>query len=272
MQSTQLVQLESPGEGVRLLTLNDPGRLNALGEAMGQAIAATARELAGDATLRVLVLTGAGRAFSSGGDLKMLDAMSRAGRASPGGETRAQQHAAMLRFYRLFLSLGELPVPTIAAINGAAIGAGFCLALNCDLRIVARDATLALNFARLGIHPGMAASWIAPRLAGPAHAAELLYSGRRISGEEAARIGLANRALPGEQVLESALETAAAIAAAGPAAVRATKRSLRESATATLDAQLDREAREQAIAYESADLAEGLAALREKRAPEFSGN
>lgn len=267
----ELVRIERRPDGVALLTLNDPERLNAMTEAMGGAISAAVAQLKDDASLRAVVLTGAGRAFSAGGDLDMLVRMTQAGNADRGGPTRAAHRTFMGRFYRMYLSMRAFPVPTIAALNGPAIGAGLCVALACDLRIAAQDAKLGLNFAKLGIHPGMAATWTLPRIVGAAQAAELIYTGRLIDGAEAARIGLANRAVAREETLPAALALAEEIAAAAPVAVRGAKRSLALTAAADLDAQLDQEAAEQAICYESADLLEGLAAVREKRAPRFRG-
>jgi enoyl-CoA hydratase len=269
--TSELVQIERHPNGVALVTLNDPERLNAMSEAMGGAISDAVAKLREDAGLRAVVLTGAGRAFSAGGDLDMLVRMAQAGNADRGGPTRTAQRAFMARFYRMYLSLRDLPVPAIAAINGAAIGAGLCVALACDLRIVAREAKLGLNFTKLGIHPGMAATWTLPRIVGAAQAAELIYTGRIFGGEEAARIGLANRAVAREDTVPAALALAQEIAEAAPAAVRGAKRSLALSENAELGAQLDQEAAEQALCYESADLLEGLAAVREKRAPKFTG-
>jgi enoyl-CoA hydratase len=266
-----LVQWERRPEGVACLTFNDPDRLNAMTEAMGRAIHAAVAELRADAATRAIVLAGAGRAFSAGGDLDMIEGMARAGNADRGGPTRDRNRDFMRRFYGLYLSLRDLPQPTLAAVHGPAIGAGFCVALACDIRFAAREAKLGLNFTRLGIHPGMAATWTLPRIVGPAHAAELLYTGRLIDGEEAARIGLVNRALPREEVLPAALATAREIAEASPEAVRGTKRSLALTDNATLTEQLEQEAREQALCYESADLLEGLAAARARRTPRFSG-
>jgi enoyl-CoA hydratase len=195
-----------------------------------------------------------------------------AGNEQPGGETRRQNEAFMGRFYRLFLTLRSLPQPTLAALNGAAIGAGCCVALACDMRLATREAKLGLNFVRLGLHPGMAATWTLPRLVGPAHAAELLFSGRMLDGAEAERIGLVNRALPREQLRDEALALAATIAGNAPLAVRATKGSLALAAHADLEEQLDQEAREQALGYETADLLEGLAAARARRPPGFEGH
>ncbi len=266
-----LVRLERR-DGVAIATLHDPERLNAMSEAMGQALAAAVAALAQDGAVRAVVVTGAGRAFSAGGDLDLIEGMARAGSASPGGEVRRRNEAFMGRFYRLFLTLRALPQPTLAAVNGPAIGAGCCVALACDVRLAARDAKLGLNFVRLGLHPGMAATWTLPRLVGPAHAAELLYGGRLVDGVEAERIGLVNHALPGESLLDETLALAQAIAENAPLAVRATKRSLALSAVATLEEQLDQEARAQALGYETADLLEGLAAARARRAPRFDGS
>jgi len=269
----EIVALQRRG-AIALLTLNDPARLNAMTEDMGRGLAAAVAELRGDDSLRAVVLRGAGRAFSAGGDLEMLARMGEAGRSESGAaqrKIRADHRAAMSRFYRLFLCIRELPQPCIAALNGHAIGAGCCVALACDLRIAAQEAKLGLNFARLGIHPGMGATWILPRLIGPARAAELLYTGRLVSGAEAEHMGLVSRALPQSDVLDSALALAEEVAASAPLAVRGVKRSLAASEQASLDEQLDAEAQEQSLCYESADLAEGLRAIREKRAPNFNG-
>jgi enoyl-CoA hydratase/carnithine racemase len=258
-------------ESVALLVLDDPERRNAMTEAMGRALAARVAELGGDPGVRAVVLSGAGPAFSAGGDLAMIEEKARAGRADPGEPARARNRAFMRHFYELFLSVRELPCPTVAAIHGAAVGAGLAVALACDLRIAALDAKLGLNFTRLGIHPGMGSTWTLPRLVGPAHAADLLLTGRLIDGAEAERIGLANRAVPGDQVLPRALELAAELAAAAPLAVRGTRRALAQAADVDLASQLDFEAEQQALCYESADLMEGLAAARERRRPRFSG-
>lgn len=267
---TSLV-LERREGTVAVLTLHDPERRNAMTEAMGAALAGAVAALARDASVRAVVLAGAGRAFSAGGDLSMLEAKAAAGRADPGGVARRRNRDEMQAFYRLFLAVRELPCPTIAALHGAAIGAGLCVALGCDLRIAAIDAPLGLNFTKLGIHPGMGATWTLPRLVGPARAAELLYTGRVIDGAEAARIGLVNEAVPASEVAARAMALAAEIAGAAPLAVQGTKRALARSAAASLEDQLGFEASEQAACYETADLAEGIASVRAKRAPEFSG-
>jgi len=258
-------------DAIVVLTLQDPDRRNAMTEAMGRALSERVRSLSGEPELRAVVLGGAGRAFSAGGDLAMLEARSAAGRQDPGGAARERNRSEMEAFYRLFLAIRELPCPSVAALNGAAIGAGLCVALACDLRIAAAGARLGLNFTRLGIHPGMGATWHLPRLVGPARAADLLLTGRIVDGAEAERMGLVNEAVPDEACLERALEVARLLAAAAPAAVRATKEALRRSPDMPLEAQLGFEAARQAECFESDDLAEGLASIRERREPRFTG-
>jgi enoyl-CoA hydratase len=264
-----LVLVERDGD-VATLTLNDPERRNAMSQAMGEAFAARVAELARDASLRAVILTGAGRAFSGGGDLSMIQA--RADESGSGAAAaRRPVRDAMRAFYGLFLSIRDLPCPTLAAIHGSAVGAGLCVALACDVRIASRDARLGLNFTALGLHPGMAATWTLPRLVGPARAAELLFSARSFTGEEAAAIGLVNRAVASERVLPEARELAAAFAAAAPLANRAVKRALARSPFTTLDEQLAFEADEQAATFATQDVQEGLTAVRERRAARFTG-
>ncbi len=258
-------------DAVALIVLDDPERRNAMTEAMGRALSSVIARLGADDAVRAVVLTGAGAAFSAGGDLAMIEEKARAGREAPGEPNRSRNREFMRGFYELFLSVRELPQPSIAAIQGAAIGAGLAVALACDLRIAAREAKLGLNFTRLGIHPGMGSSWWLPRLVGPAHAADLLLTGRTVDGVEAERIGLVNRAVPRDDVLSEALAAAAEIAGCAPVAVRGTKRALARSLTASFEEQLDFEAEQQALCYETSDLGEGLAATRERRPPRFRG-
>ncbi len=252
------------------LTFNQPDRLNAMTQAMGEAFADHIAGLRDDDSIRAVILTGAGRAFSAGGDLDMINDRAVEGRAAP-GTARRPIRDFMRSFYKLFLSVRDLPCPTIAAINGAAIGAGFCVALGCDIRLVSDRARVGLNFTKLGLHPGMAATWTVPRLVGPAVAAELLFSSRLVDGVEAARLGLANRALPVEEVVPAAQELAREIAGCAPLANRALKRALTRSLSASLEDQLSFEASEQAINFEAEDVHEGIAAVREKRDPSFEG-
>lgn len=259
------VQLERTDDGVAVLTLDDPERRNAMTETMGDDLTDRCAELAEDDGVRAVVLTGAPPAFSAGGDLDMLEDLSRRAREEGFDAT---DH--MRAFYRRFLAVRDLPQPVVAAINGHAIGAGLCVALACDLRIVAADAKVGLNFARLGLHPGMGGSWLLPRTLGEQQAKLWLYTGRLFSGLEAAADGLALEALPTAQVLGAARDLAAEIAAASPVVVRQLKSTM-ATLPADLDTALDREATAQSVNYASEDLVEGLAAGRARRAPSFPG-
>lgn len=255
---------------IATLTFDDPDRRNAMTRQMGEELAATVATLAGDDAIRVLVLTGAGKAFSAGGDLGMLDELAERGVRQPVTGRQANRDV-MRSFYGLFLSVRDLPFPTVAAINGAAIGAGLCVALACDIRLAARDAKLGVNFTKVGIHPGMGGTWTLPRLVGPALAAELLYSSRLFSGDEAAAMGIVNRAIENDSLMGETAQLAGQIAAGAPLAVRGIKRALAQSATSSLADQLDFEAQQQALCFETEDTREGLAAARERRDPVFRG-
>lgn len=259
-----LVEVDRRDHGIAVVTLNEPERLNAMTVAMGEALEQVFDGLAQDDGLRVAVLTGAGRAFSAGGDLDMLEDYARRTR-----EEGWSAEEAMWAFYSRFLALRRLPVPLVAAVNGHAIGAGFCVALGCDLVYLAEDAKLGLNFTRIGLHPGMGGSWLLPRAAGTQRGAELLYTGRIIDGATAASYGIGLAALPTDQVLPRALTLAEDIAASAPGVVRGLKASLRLSPDNDLESQLRREAEMQTIDYGSPDIVEGLAAVREKRRPRF---
>ncbi len=260
-----LIRVEHPEPGVAVVVLDDPDRRNAMTVDMGEALRETTAALADDEGLRAVVLTGEAPAFSAGGDLAMLEDYGRRTR-----EEGFDATAPMRDFYGRFLTVRDLPVPVIAAINGHAVGAGLCVALACDLRIVADEAKVGLNFSRLGLHPGMGGSWLLPAILGTQRAAELLYTGRLVPGHQAADWGLALESLPADEVLPRALTLASEIAESAPQVVRQLKQTLRSPA-ATLDQALEREAACQAVNYGTDDLVEGLAAGRERRAPRFRG-
>lgn len=265
LQTPGLVRVADQGDGVVLVTLSDPDRRNAMTEEMGAHLSGALTELATRPQLRAVVLTGAGAAFSGGGDLALLE--DKVARARSG----LDQTASMRRFYDAFLSVVQAPVPVLAAVNGHAVGAGACVAVACDLAIVSTTARIGFPFSRLGIHPGMGGSWTLPRLVGPQRAAELLYTGRLVDGEEAVRYGMALEAVPAAEVLPRTLALAARIAASAPQPVRQLKRSLADAGVRTLTQQLDVEASAQAENYRTADVEEGLRAARERRAPVFTG-
>jgi enoyl-CoA hydratase/carnithine racemase len=259
------VLLDRRGDGVGVLTLDDPDRRNAMSESMGDDLERVCAEVAADDSLHAVVLTGSPPAFSAGGDLGMREDL---GRRTREEGFDATEH--MRAFYRRFLAVRELPQPVVAAINGHAIGAGLCVALACDLRLVASEAKVGLNFARLGLHPGMGGSWLLPRALGEQRAALWLYTGRIVAGDVAVEAGLALEAMPAGQVLPAALDLAVEIAANSPVVVRQLKQTLAAQAP-DLPAALDLEAAAQAINYATEDLQEGIAAARERRAPSFPG-
>jgi enoyl-CoA hydratase/carnithine racemase len=261
-----LVRVDDGDPGVVLLTLDDPDRRNAMTAEMGAHLSAALADLTVRDDVRAVVLTGAGSAFSGGGDLALLE--DKAARAKSGQD----QTASMRRFYEVFLSVVRAPFPVLAAVNGHAVGAGACVAIACDLAIVSTDAKIGFNFVRLGIHPGMGGSWSLPRLVGPQRAAELLYTGRLVTGAEAADYGMALDAVPPKEVLPRTLELAASIARSAPQPVRQLKQSLAAASGHTLDQQLDVEAGAQAENYRTTDVDEGLRAARERRAPQFRGD
>lgn len=243
-----------------LLTLDDERRKNAMTPELGDALARAVADLKGRRDVRVVVLTGAGEAFSAGGDLRMLERLRQV--------SAEESKAYMLGFYARYLSILDLEVPTIAAVRGPAIGAGLAVALACDLLVCDEDAKLASNFAKLGLYPGMGTTYFLERRVGALRAAELVLTGRRFSGRDAVAWGIANEAVPAGEVLARSLRLADEIASSSPLTVRALKEAFAPDRTA-LGAALDHEASCQAESYQSADLAEGLAAALEKRAPVF---
>ncbi|MDX6272807.1 MAG: hypothetical protein QOJ92_17 [Frankiales bacterium] len=250
-------------DGVVLLTLDVPALRNAMTAELTTAWTSAMEELRGDRSVRCVVVTGAGPAFCSGGDTSWI-----------GSEPDAsvdQLRERMLPFYRAWLGIRGLEAPSIAAVNGPAIGAGMALALACDLRYATPTAKLGVPFTKLGMHAGMATTWLLPEVAGLASARELLLTGRVVSGDEAVAAGVVNRLLPAEGFLDAVLAIAADVAAAAPIATRLTKVALRGGGHADYEAALQWEALAQPITLASADLQEGLAAQREKRPPRFSG-
>lgn len=249
--------------GIATLTLNSPTDRNALSAQLVAELAQAVDHVKVDGEARVLVITGAGKSFSSGGDVKSM-------MAAPGIGLEGLKEA-IKGYYRKALSFLDLPIPTIASINGHAIGAGCTLALACDLRIASREAKLGLGFLRLGLHPGMGTTYFLPRLVGTARAFELLLTGEVISGEEAERMGLVNRAVAPEE-LEAATRELALKVAQGPAiAIRMLKTALRQSPLVDLAAALDYEAAAQTFCSQTEDLREGVKAFLEKREPQFTG-
>jgi enoyl-CoA hydratase/carnithine racemase len=253
-----------PRGHVGVLTLDRPDNRNSMTPELLDAFTAALARARADADARCIVITGTGACFSAGADFK--SALQR----DDAGKPRAP-HERSYAMYVPFLGVLDLEVPVIAACNGHAVGGGFGLALLCDIRIGARGAKYGANFTRLGLHPGMAISYLLPRLVGASRAAELLFTGRLVDGEEAERIGILSTAVDADQVMPRALELAGAIAASAPLAVRMTKQTLYQALGWDPRAGAMTEAFAQAHTLASADAAEGIAALLEKREPRFVG-
>ena len=243
------------------VTLARPEALNALDRPMKAALLAALRRIDRDPAIRVVILTGEGRAFCAGQDLK-----------EPfGGEHPTLEDEVRDRYNPLILAVRRLSKPVIGAINGVAAGAGCSLAFACDLRIAAENASFVLAFGRIGLVPDSGASWFLPRLVGSARAAELALIGDPLSAADAERLGVVSRVVAGDTLLAEAQSLAARLAAGSPRAMALTKRALAFAETVTLEQALANEASLQGIAGRSADHAEGLAAFREKRPPRFTG-
>jgi enoyl-CoA hydratase/carnithine racemase len=239
--------------------ISDPAVIDGLDRTLGAADA--------DIGVRVVILTGAGSAFSSGGDLKAMKD-GRGLRAALPAQTRRNYREGIQRLPLLFQAL---EVPVIAAVNGPAIGAGLDLACMCDVRIASQTAVFAESFVRVGIVPGDGGAWLLPRIIGFSKATELALTGETIGADEALRIGLVSRVVAPDQVMAAAREVADKIAANPPHAVRMTKRLLREGQSATLANILEMSAAMQSLAHATRDNDEAIDAFLEKRPPRFTG-
>ncbi len=252
------VRIERPAEGVVRVRLWRPERLNALNMALRRALARTFRELAEDEEVRAVVLAGTDKAFAAGADLgEMVDADS----------------VEMMRraTHRLWQAVADAPMPVIAAVRGYALGGGLELAMHADIIIAAEEAQLGQPEVRVGIMPGAGGTQRLLRAVGPYRAAWLVMTGTRISGREAAAMGLVSRAVPDAQVEEEALEVARRIAALPPLALREIKEVLRLGADAPLPTALALERRAFQLLFSTRDQEEGMRAFLDKRKPRFEG-
>lgn len=251
------------------VTLNLPEKRNPISDnEMVDALIAAFEAADRDIGVRAVILTGAGTAFSSGGDIKKM--------AGGGGGLRDPLPAKTRRNYkagiqRLPLLFEALEVPVIAAVNGPAIGAGCDLACMCDIRIAGESARFAESFVKVGIVPGDGGAWLLPRVVGFSKASEMALTGETIDARQALECGLVSRVVPDAQLAAAAREIAEKIAANPPHAVRMTKRLLRQAHTATLAGILETSAAMQALAHATADHDEALRAMLERRDPEFRG-
>ena len=263
-----LIQIEHRGR-VAVLTLNRPDRLNALPDLDdGKAFAQACEAINGDPQVSVAVLTGAGRAFSAGGDLKAMAARSDLFEGS-GAAIRERYRRVVHRIVR---SLYGLEVPLIAAVNGPAMGLGCDIAGLADIRLASTEARFGVPFLKLGLIPGDGGSWLLPRNVGYARAAEMLFTGEAIDAETALAWGLVNRVVAPDALMDEALGLAERIAAQPPRALRMAKSLLRQGRDANFDQLLEMSAAVQALAHLTDDHLEGVQAVIEKRPGVFRGD
>jgi 2-(1,2-epoxy-1,2-dihydrophenyl)acetyl-CoA isomerase len=248
--------------GVATITLNRPDALNSLTVPMKQELLRVLRAAERDGAVRAVILTGAGRAFCAGQDLRER---LQPGAAPLGVELRE-------RYNPIIAAMRSMPKPIVGAINGVAAGAGASLAMACDLRIASEAASFALAFGRVGLVPDSGATWFLPRLVGEAKAAEIALLGDPVLAAEAVRLGLVSKVVTADELATEARAVAARLAAGAPRAIALTKRALATTWARDLDAALEYEAHLQDLAGRTADHAEGMAAFLQKRPPRFSGS
>lgn len=253
------VLYEQPAPGVALLTLNRPDRLNAWNGALAVQYFAALDRAANDKDVKVIVITGAGRGFCAGADMDALQGVSDRPDGAPDMTARRGPHETTL-----------IPKPVIAAVNGACAGVGMVIALMCDIRFAAADAKFTTAFSRRGLVAEYGISWILPRLVGTSNAFDLLYSGRVFLGDEAARMGLVNEALPHEAVLDRALSYAIELATvASPTSMAVMKRQLYADWDRPLRDATDTAVDLMLASLRRSDLREGITSYFEKRPPQF---
>jgi 2-(1,2-epoxy-1,2-dihydrophenyl)acetyl-CoA isomerase len=252
-------------DGIATLTLNRPDRLNALGGSLRDDLHDAVTRSAADPDVRVMVITGAGKGFCSGGDVKAM------GEAKAGQRERPLIEKIAPGRDRTLLAMREAPQPIIAAVNGAAAGAGMNLALGCDIRIASTAARFTQAFVKRGLHPDWGGTYFLPRLVGTAKACEMIFTGDVIDAAEAERLGIVSRVVAPEELMPTAYELARRIATGPPVAIRLAKRSIYANSELDLRAALQVETMAQNICFETEDATEGIRAFGEKRAPVFKG-
>lgn len=251
----------SLNNGVAVVTLNQPKIMNALVQEMIDELAELTKRLEKDDDVKVVVLTGNGRAFCAGGDLNRFQQ----------GFTLLEAVQYVKDIHPWVLDWIHMSKPTIAAVNGYAAGAGLCVALMCDVILASDQAKFSSDFINVGIVPDLAGMYYLPRILGPHRAKELVFTGRRVDAEEALRLGLANRVVPNEELLNQALELAVQLANGPLFAIKTAKKMLNMSLDLSLDQLVSMEAYAQGICFQTKDASEAINAFLEKRKPQFIG-
>lgn len=260
--------LYEQNDHVVTLTLNRHDSRNAISsDEMVDAIVAACDRINGDASVRVAIITGAGSAFSSGGNVK--DMHDKAGMF--GGTPPDLRDGYRNGIQRIPVAVSELEVPIIAAVNGAAIGAGCDLTMMCDIRIASEKAIFAESFVKVGLIPGDGGAWFLPRVVGLSRANEMAFTGDQVNAQTALEWGLVSQVVSPDDLMSAANEMAARIAVNPPSALRMTKKLIKESQHAQLESVLEMSASLQALAHQTKDHAEAVAAFVGKRKPEFTG-
>ncbi len=262
-----LLKVEKRGK-IAIITINRPDQLNPLGAAGdGDAFAEVTAELAKDEELRCCILTGAGRAFSAGGDLKAMQQRS----GAFGGAPVAVKEGYTGNIHKIVNSLWNFELPLIAAVNGHAVGLGCDVACMADMRIIADNARFGMSFLRIGLIPGDGGSWLMPRIVGLSRASEMIFTGTMYDADTAIEWGWASRKVEGGELMDAAMELAEKVAAQPPLALRAAKMLLRKAQNADYSTIMEMSAAQQAILHHTDDHMEGVSALLEKRTPNFKG-
>jgi 2-(1,2-epoxy-1,2-dihydrophenyl)acetyl-CoA isomerase len=250
---------------ITTITLNRPDKLNAFIGHMRRDLAEALEHAGSDRGTRVVIITGAGRAFCAGGDVAFMAELMR--------RRDAEEFSRMLGAgRRVILAIRQMTKPVIAAINGPAAGAGFNLALACDLRIAANNATFSQSFAKVGLHPDWGGTYFLPRLVTPNKACEMFFLGESIDAAEAARLGIVNQVVAPEELESATMQLAQRLRAAPPIALAAAKHAVYQSQAEDLDEMLRYETEAQLRCFDSDDGHEGVHAFLEKREPEFTGH
>ena len=249
-------------DNIATIVLNRPEKLNAIIPHMVEELIEAILSVGRDDAVRVIVVTGAGRAFSAGGDTSAHLAF------------QSEDPRQLMEHFRqlgdLIVNLRKVAKPTLAVVNGPAVGAGFSLALGCDIILASEGAKFSVGFIRMALHPEGGVTYLLPRILGIARACELIFTGKTIDAKEAERIGLVNQVVPHEELEVSAKELANSLARAPAMALGLSKISLYQALDMSLSSAVEREARAQTICMSGEDVKEAVSAFLEKRRPNFS--